>query len=628
MFTSNFNGGRYVAKLPFKPHAELLPDNYNHSTKRLSVLRRKLGKDPILKEQYNSVISSYENEGIIEKVFTPGEPGRVFYLPHRAVVRNDKETTKCRVVFVGSAKEIGPSLNDNLYTGPCLLPNIFYILARFRFHKVGIVSDIRQAFLNIGIADEHRDYLRFLWRDQDDQSLTYRFCRVVFGINSSPFLLNATIQHQMGNYLTGNENITKQLIRDLYVDDSTTGVNSVEEGMSFYDFAKTSLKEGGFNLTKWYTNSPELMNYIVSRESGDNLEPEDELSDTTTLFPQNKDERKVLGVIWNGLSDEFIFKFEDLVANALTLPVSKRSVLSIGAQFYDPLGLISPIIIYTKTMFQKLCLDKVDWDAPIPEPNKTKWLNYLFKLKQLNSVSIPRYIVGSEYVTMHGFCDSSKEAYCAVVYLQAKNKEGIQSGIIASKTKVAPLKELSIPRLELLGCLMLATLVDSICKAIDGVMTTQTTCFWSDSKISLCWIKNNNKEWKPWVENNNKEWKPWVENRVNKIRDLSEKDDWYFVPGGINPADIATREIDILSFSENTSWWKGPDYILHDENTWPDQGQVEPSILDEVNTEMRVVQMNLVVTDTSEVENSEGDKSFTEVALHNIIDINRFSSLS
>ena len=129
---------------------------------------------------------------------------------------------------------------DNLYTGPCLLPNIFYILARFRFHKVGIVSDIRQAFLNIGMADEHRDYLRFLCRGQDDQLLTYRFCRVVFGINSSPFLLNATIQYHMDNYLTGNENITKQFIRDLYVDDSTAGVNSVEEGISFYDFAKTS----------------------------------------------------------------------------------------------------------------------------------------------------------------------------------------------------------------------------------------------------------------------------------------------------------------------------------------------------------------------------------------------------
>ena len=259
----------------------------------------------------------------------------------------------------------------------------------------------------------------------------------------------------------------------------------------------------------------------------------------------------------------------------------------------------------------------MDWDAPIPEPNKTKWLKYLFKLKQLNSVSIPRYIVGSEYVTMHGFCDSSKEAYCAVVYLQARNKDGIQSGIIASKTKVAPLKELSIPRLELLGCLMLATLADSICKALDGVLTIQRKCFWSDSKISLCWIKNKSKEWKPWVEN-----------RVNKIRDLSEKDDWYFVPGGINPADIATREIDILSFCDNTSWWKGPEYILHDESTWPDQGQAEPSILDEINTEMRVVQTNVVVTDTSAIENIEDNKSFTGVALHNIIDINRFSSLS
>ena len=133
---------------------------------------------------------------------------------------------------------------------------------------------------------------------------------------------------------------------------------------------------------------------------------------------------------------------------------------------------------------------------------------------------------------------------------------------------------------------MLATLVDSICKSL-GVLTIQRKCFWSDSKISLCWIKNKSKEWKPWVEN-----------RVNNIRDLSEKDDWYFVPGGINPADIAPREIDILSFSDNTSWWKRPGYILHDKSTWPGQGQAEPSILDEINTEMRVVQTNVVVTDT------------------------------
>ena len=131
----HFDDDRYVTKLPFKSHAELLPDNYNHSTKRLSVLRRKLEKDPILKEQYSSVIASYENNGIIENNFTPGKPGRVFYLPHRAVVRNDKETTKCRVVFDGSAEEIGPSLNDNLYTGPVCCLTFFIFSQHFAFIK-------------------------------------------------------------------------------------------------------------------------------------------------------------------------------------------------------------------------------------------------------------------------------------------------------------------------------------------------------------------------------------------------------------------------------------------------------------------------------------------------------------
>ena len=153
-----FNGEQYVTKLPLKPYTELLPDNFKQCLRRLCTLKKKL----TLNEQYHDVITSYYKENIIEVVNTPGDVGNVFYLPHRAVVRADRQTTKCRVVFDGSAKDIGPSLNDNLYTGPCLLNLILHILVRFRMFHIGIVSDISQAFLNIRIVDEHRNYLRFL----------------------------------------------------------------------------------------------------------------------------------------------------------------------------------------------------------------------------------------------------------------------------------------------------------------------------------------------------------------------------------------------------------------------------------------------------------------------------------
>ena len=204
--------------------------------------------------------------------------------------------------------------------------------------RIGLVSDISQAFLNIAIAKEHKDYLRFLWYDRNNQLLIYRFKRVVFGINSSPFLLNATIRHHMDKYLATNKVLTDKFMEDLYADDSTTGVNSVEEGIAFYNFTKASLKEGGFDLKKWYSNSSDLIDYINSQEVGGKRAEVEEVSYAKTLFPNNSDDRKVLGVVWDGLRDVLVFNAGDIIEEALRLPVSKRSVLSIG-KVLRPLGI-------------------------------------------------------------------------------------------------------------------------------------------------------------------------------------------------------------------------------------------------------------------------------------------------
>ena len=191
-----FNGSRYVASLPFKSKTDFVPDNYAISYKRLLCLLTKLKKNPELKEEYQNIINAYEKDGIIERVSDSGVPGKVHYLPHRPVVRNDKDTTKVRIVFDGSAKEKGAkSINDFLYAGPCLLSNIYEILIRFCFGKIAIIADVRQAFLNLEISDDDKNFLRFLFTDPTDDSIIqiYRFNRVCFGITSSPFLLNATI---------------------------------------------------------------------------------------------------------------------------------------------------------------------------------------------------------------------------------------------------------------------------------------------------------------------------------------------------------------------------------------------------------------------------------------------------
>ena len=168
-----FNGERYVTKLPFRPDHGKLSDNLSICEAILKNLKRRVEKtsmvedyDAVFKvEDYDAVFKGYEKDNIIEKVPINGfEKDFVHYLPHRGVVREDKETTKLRIVFDAScASEGAPSLNDCLYPGSNLISKIFDILLRFRLRPIAILSDIKQAFLNIEVDHEHQDFLRFLW---------------------------------------------------------------------------------------------------------------------------------------------------------------------------------------------------------------------------------------------------------------------------------------------------------------------------------------------------------------------------------------------------------------------------------------------------------------------------------
>ena len=172
---------------------------------------------------YDDIFSEKSDNGIIERGpldEIAEETGQVHYHPRGPVIRNNKQTTKIRAVFDASCKVNGPSLNECLYSGPNLIAKIFDILLRFRLNKIGVLADIKQAFLNVGIAAQHRGYLRFLWYDlqaEDEQVVIYRRLRVVFGITSSPFLLNETVRHSDCNSCKNHSHSTSggaQLLQD------------------------------------------------------------------------------------------------------------------------------------------------------------------------------------------------------------------------------------------------------------------------------------------------------------------------------------------------------------------------------------------------------------------------------
>ena len=267
-----FDGVRYEAKLPWKNTHELLPDNYQLSVKHLNSLISRLKREPEVFKAYNDIINDQLQNGIIEDIpeNSQCEVGKVHYLPHHPVIRNDKSTSWLHVVFNASSSVNGVSLNSVLNAGPSLLPLLMSVLVRFRFHSVGLVSDIKQAFLQISVNEEDRNCLRFLWINSIDEEhpeiVIRRFQRILFGVNASPFILGGTIHLHVSGYRDLDPDFIKCLLESIYVDDLTTGADNADEGFVLYKKAKEIMSSASFHLRKWKTNSRELRKLIEESE--------------------------------------------------------------------------------------------------------------------------------------------------------------------------------------------------------------------------------------------------------------------------------------------------------------------------------------------------------------------------
>ncbi len=258
-----FVDGRYQCKIPFKEEYPILPDNYLFAKSRLNSLLTRLKANPALAKEYNKVIQDQLEQGIVEKVDVslPTEVGRVTYLPNQMVLREDKDTTKLRVVFDQSFKRTGPSLNDCLYAGPPLLPLLSDILMRFRNNKVVLLSDIEKAFLNVSIGSTQRDYLRFLWVNDIEQDepeiIVLRYTRAVFSVICSPYLLNSTIRHHLDQYKVTEPEFVNSVINSLYCDDYVSAFDNDSEAFEQYKKLKQCFKDASLNMRKWQSNSSE-----------------------------------------------------------------------------------------------------------------------------------------------------------------------------------------------------------------------------------------------------------------------------------------------------------------------------------------------------------------------------------
>ena len=362
--------GRYEVSLPWQESHEPLPDNIALSRRRLHGLLQRLKREPDILHEYNTIISEQLEKGIVEVVEdTVDASEKIHYLPHHAVVRRDKATTKVRVVYDASAKSTGPSLNECLHAGPKFNQKILEILLRFRSYTIGLVADIEKAFLMISVSPSDRDSLRFLWTEdpyaENLKIQKLRFARVVFGVSCSPFLLNATLRHHVEKYRTSHPELVNILTESTYVDDVIFGADTEAEAYELYRSSKEVMSHGQFNLRKFVTNMPSLQSSINAQENelSNTSPPGIESAGAETIYPSSQ--QKVLGVSWDLVDDQLIFSLESFVETASLLIPTKRNVVSLVGQIYDPLGFLSPVTVRLKILLQELCKIKIGWDQQL-----------------------------------------------------------------------------------------------------------------------------------------------------------------------------------------------------------------------------------------------------------------------
>ncbi|KAK6763916.1 hypothetical protein RB195_024304 [Necator americanus] len=418
---------------------------------------------------------------------------------NQLVVTPHKDTTKQRVVFDGSAHyKNAPCLNDKLHQRPVILPSLVDILNRFRIGNIAIVSDVEKAFLQVHLQAIDRDATRCLWVKDIDKPLnranivTYRFTRVTFGLNCSPFLLGATIKQHLGRtHNFGDREIANCIQDNVYVDNVIFTADTSQNAIDRCLRARQLFAEINMNLKESPTNSTEVNQTLPEGCLGANPNP------------------KVLGIQW--LSEDDMMKITCRFWEKAA--ITKRTVSEQVAAVYDPLGWLTPLMLKPKLFLQGLWKHKYAWDQKLTEEHRDQWIAIIATAQNFGKC-LPRKVSDgsrSSPAEVVAFTDASKSAMATCVYL-VQNHKAI---LLMAKSKLPSLKTKStIPKLEVNALTMGTRLANSTYQAMrDRLNVTEITIF-TDSEIALSWLRN------PQLSTNGR---LLARNRSQEIRKIAEQ---------------------------------------------------------------------------------------------------------
>ncbi|XP_046557263.1 uncharacterized protein LOC124266512 [Haliotis rubra] len=547
--------GHYELPLPFRDDT-LCANNRTQAQSRAKWQRKKMLQNEQYYKDYVGFVDNLLEKGFAYKIpegQLSAESQRIWYLPHHGIY-HPKKPTKIRVVFDCSAKYEGTSLNDRLLQGPDLTNSLIGVLTRFRAERIAFMADIESMFYQVKVPVTQHDSLRFLWWPNGDLNADlqeYRMGVHIFGAVSSPSISNFALKATANRAEERFGSLVADVIRkNFYVDDCLKSVENDKTAIKLIYDVRAACADGGFKLTKFTSNSRNVLKSIPVGDHSKEIQTRDLDYDELPI-------ERALGMKWYVNTDTFGFS-----TDFIEKPVTRRGLLSTVSSLYDPLGIVTPIILPAKRILQELCANNdLDWDDDIPGKYEVSWKKWLKELKILETLKIERCLKPAEFgkvvsKQVHVFSDASSVGYGCVAYLRLSDAEqNVHVAFLMGKSRLTPVKPVSIPRLELTAATVAVQIAQLMLKELDTDIDSVT--YFTDSTTVLHYINSEKKRYPVFVAN-----------RVRLIRDYSGPKDWKYVESDENPADIASRGASTAQLLAQSDWFEGPQFLWRSESEW------------------------------------------------------------
>ncbi|XP_053691312.1 uncharacterized protein LOC128739837 [Sabethes cyaneus] len=553
--------GRYETGMLWKRDKLKFPESFGMAYKRMCSLEKRLSKDPVLYDRVRQQIRDYEAKGYAHKAteseLSTTDKHQCWYLP-LGIVLNPKKPNKLRLIWDAAATVDGVSLNSALLKGPDLLKGLPSVISNFRLYRFALTGDIKEMFHRFFIRIQDRQFLRFLFRDRPDQKpVTYVMDVAIFGASCSPSSAQYIKNINAKEFEADFPRAVTAIVQHHYVDDYLDSFGTAEEAVRIGKEVKKIHAQGGFEIRNFLSNDP----HIAAQVGEESTAVEKDIR-------TEKDERieSVLGMKWIPTSDTFVYtvSLRDNLKHVLEesyLP-TKREILRTVMSFFDPMGLISFFLIHGRILMQDIWAAGIGWDDQINEKLMPRWRSWINLVPKLNSLRIPRcYFVNAVEKTysslqVHVFVDASRSAYACAVYFRVETLRGPDVRLVAAKSKVAPLKMQTVPRLELRAAVLGSRLLNSVI-SMHALPVTKRV-LWSDSNTVLAWIKSDQRRYHQYVGF-----------RVGEILTVTDVSEWRKIGSAMNVADDATKWGSGPNISSESRWFRGPEFLKQPEELWP-----------------------------------------------------------